>query len=71
MIGNLSPAHMALLKKVQDQVRAFAKSNGVKVRRHRQRGIDVKYPNGDKAHYFGWVQLKLDLESRFGKVKGE
>lgn len=66
MIGTILPAHMAVIRKIQDDVRRIAKDNGVKVRRHQFSGIDVKYPDGTKQHYHGWIQLKQHLVNQYG-----
>lgn len=59
------PNRTLLIRKAELDVRQIAKEHGVKVRRNPFSGIDVKFPDGKKKKYLGWLQLQQDLVESF------
>jgi hypothetical protein len=62
---SLSLSTTSRIHAIEKYVREIAKEYGVRVRRNPYNGIDVKYPNGEKKHYLGWISLRHDLIKAF------
>ncbi|GAA4827871.1 hypothetical protein GCM10023310_00670 [Paenibacillus vulneris] len=49
------------IRLTEKKVREVAKERGIKIRRHPYSGIDAKFPDGKKVHYFGWKHAYNEL----------
>lgn len=49
------------IRQIQRKVREMAKERGIAIRRHPHSGIDAKFPDGRKEHYFGWKHAFNEL----------
>jgi hypothetical protein len=57
----LTAANLRSIRMAERDVREIAKQNGIKVRKHPRSGIDVKFTDGEKQHFYGWKHLQRYL----------